>query len=220
MAFILDDFLTALGREAPRAVGLRSEVDVRGLGAPNIRMVLRLLGMSANDLLVSGPEAHADLLLVGPVREFLEGLLEASPIDKPILPRLRAEFFHPGDEVAVYVDAAWHRGRVLSVVKSQKREWSQDLFTRGFYWRVTALLSDGRELPFSTTEPRVQLRPDYDQLVRMFDSDLRFLAVFCENADRDWPPIWEIEQGHTSPVTTDFVRWLHEGRLHPMHPAP
>ena len=109
--------------------------------------------------------------------------------------------------------ADWHAGTVLAVEKSHKPEWTANRATRGFYWRVTAALRDGRTLAFSTTEPRVLLRVEFGELQALYDVDLRFLAVFCENAERTWPPVWALEAGQRAPTTVDLARWLHRGRV-------
>ena len=143
-----DTFVTAFGINADCLRGIRGESCLGSLGRANLDRLLKLLGASANEMLSGGPERHTELLQVPPVRERPESILASSSFTRPLLPRLRAEFFHAGDEVAVLFPgpgADWHAGTVLAVEKSHKPEWNANRATRGFYWRVTALLRDGAD---------------------------------------------------------------------------
>lgn len=116
---------------------------------------------------------------------------------------------------------AWIPATVTAVDKSHKAEFSRDRATRGFYWRVTAEChtptSAGlTRLAFSTTEPRAVRQADLAWLFGALESDLTFLAMYCANSVRDWPPIWAFEAGRDAAVPSlPFARWLLRATLHP-----
>lgn len=86
------------------------------------------------------------------------------------------------------------------VEKSQKPEWSRARRTAGYYWRVQALVegwfgeSLPARIPFSTTEPRVVLRSEFEQLVALTAARTRFGECFRAASVRDWQPVWCIER--------------------------
>lgn len=222
------ELAAALGTHGFRVRGVVDSACVNSLGLANLRRLVELLGESANAFLAAGAESRDDLQRAMIARTAIEEIASHGGTEKPVLPRLRAEFFRPGDSVAVYVGdtqnlmspTEWVLGEVTTVSKSHKAEWSSDVATRGFYWRVAAKLvipelRAPRVLYFSTTEPRVLPIQDFRALRLAFENDLRFLAVFVENAVRDWPPIWMIESGDTTPIRdVPYARWLLRGTCH------
>lgn len=219
--------VTALGPHGFRVQGVEA-TRLPALGGPNLDRLVALLGEAANSFLSEGAPFRGELHAARTAREHVEALLAASHQRKPVLPRLRAELFRAGDEIALYVGDTftdspygWVSAKVSSVVKAQKPEFSRDLATRGFYWRVIVDI-DGpvagvpHTLAFSTTEPRAVLRADFAWLVAAFEVDLPFLDMYCANSVRDWPPIWCLEAGGETPVVSvPFARWLLRGTLHP-----
>jgi hypothetical protein len=219
--------VTGLGQHGARVLGVEA-TQLPALGDANLRRLVALAAEAANTFLADGPPSREELQLARVVREHVEHLLHTHHGNRPLLPRLRAELFRPGDALAIYVgdtfsDAAyaWVPATVTSVVKSQKPEFTRDLATRGFYWRVTAEV-DGHvaglppSFAFSTTEPRVLLREDLGYLLSAFENDLSFLATYCANSVRDWPPIWALEAGRDAAVPSlPLARWLLRGSLHP-----
>lgn len=229
MTRTLDDaeLATALGPHDFRLEGVIA-ARVAALGHANVARLLTLCAEAANHYLTTPDESHPELRVCQEVRLQLESLAARGLPYRPVLPRLRAELFRPGDAVVVYVrdtfpDAPfdWIAGRVERVDKSQKPEFTLDRATRGFYWRVSVtptphVVGLADTLPCSTTEPRVVLADDFRQLTASFEADLPFLAMYCANAARDWAPIWAMERGRTEPTSSaPFASWLLKGSRHP-----
>lgn len=226
--FDLAELTDALGSQAGRARGIQDSACLRSLGKPNLQQLVLLLSRAAQEHLVAGAEGREALRSAQRIRAQVEELVAKNLPPRPILPRLRAEFFQPGDRVVCYVGDSpglsaghdWVPGVVRSVQKSNKPEWRNDPGTAGFYWRIEAELEPkaarSATLHFSTTEPRVLTYADFQTLQRCFEEDLYFLAVFVENAARDWPPIWNIERGFDRPVEqVPYARWLLRGSRFP-----
>jgi hypothetical protein len=218
----------ALGSHAFRVQGIEAGL-LSTLGHPNLVRLTTLLSEAADGYLAEGPASREALQISRAVREHIEQLLvEQANSPKPVFPRLRSEAFQAGDEVVVYVGdtfsgAAWTwiPGTVTAVDESQGPEPSEDGASPGYYWRITAELHKPpiqvtRLLAFSISEPRVVLRRDFGYLINAFEADLSYLAMYCANARRDWPPIWALEGGRNDAmVDLPLARWLLREPLHP-----
>jgi hypothetical protein len=202
-----------LGPHAHRLRGLRRWEELGGLGSANLARLLDFARKALQDEL---PELGRDER--GPRAEALgqlEVLLRASEGTKPVLPRLRVECFRVGQPVHLLLADTpgerqrWAAATVCEVSKHHNPAWSDHFPSRGYYWRVVARLQDGRALAFSTSEPRVLSDPELASLRRALREDPQFVHIFCENARRDWNPIWCDEAGvWASGEALDLAHWL------------
>ena len=222
--FDITELTTALGAQSARTRGIQDGSCLKSLGKANLQLLVQLLSRAAQDHLVAGSEGRDALRSAQKIRTWLEEAAARSLPVRPVLPRLRTEFFQPGDKVVCFIGDSpglsagydWVPGVVRSVQKSNRQEWRNDPGTGGFYWRIEAELEPksarSGTIHFSTTEPRVLTIMDFQTLQRCFEEDLYFLAVFTENAVRDWPPIWNIERGFDRTVDVmPYAKWLLRG---------
>jgi hypothetical protein len=207
--FDITELTTALGAQSARTRGIQDGSCLKSLGKANLQLLVQLLSRAAQDHLVAGSEGRDALRSAQKIRTWLEEAAARNLPVRPVLPRLRTEFFQPGDKVVCFIGDSpglsagydWVPGVVRSVQKSNRQEWRNDPGTGGFYWRIEAEL-----------EPRVLTIMDFQTLQRCFEEDLYFLAVFTENAVRDWPPIWNIERGFDRTVDVmPYAKWLLRG---------
>ncbi len=191
--------------QAFRLTGLDSWFDAFKTGRGNLKAMHSLAQRVQHEELASEAD-RAELRARTAVIELLEQAVEGSAEHLPLLPWLRSEHFAVGDSIAVWgtdtpgATPGWSFGTVEVVEKSQKPEWSRARRTAGYYWRVQALVegwfgeSLPARIPFSTTEPRVVLRSEFEQLVALTAARTRFGECFRAASVRDWQPVWCIER--------------------------
>jgi hypothetical protein len=203
------DLGAALRQHGFRAAGI-DQRRLSALGSSNLDRLEALLADAAEAALADG--ARDEARAAHEARDEIALARRAATEDRPVLPRLRAEFFRPGDALALYLGdtggEGWVEATVASVAKWHAREWASNPSTRGFYWRVEATTGH----TFSTTEPRALHRADFERLLRLFEEDPAFVGTFAENAARDWVPLWAMEAGRTEPMPPmRYARWLLRG---------
>lgn len=195
---------TLAGEQSFRLRGIESWEQVALLGRANLERLLELGRLTVNATLTEGG-SRAELVPLRQALDILQNLLASAP-EKPLLPRLRAESFRKGDALFVYVadtegqitGTDWVPATLTAVEKSFKAEWKEGRNT-GYYWRLTAtadrdILPGVRDLPFSTSEPRIVTAWEYHYLSTAATAAPEFLALYRENARRAWPPIWCLER--------------------------
>ena len=196
-----------------RLRGVEGWADLERLGPRNAERALRFARSEADrELSESTREERRERATL---LERLRAMARSDGRRRPVLPRLRVESFRVGQDVGVLLadtpgvtGAPWAWGVVDAVEKSHRVAWSHHA-NRGYYWRVTALLEDGRRLAFTTSEPRVLRRTEIEALRSAGHEDPRFLEIFSENARRPWHPLWCLEAGtEGSGEALDLGRWL------------
>jgi hypothetical protein len=211
-------------QNAWRLQGLRSWEDVSLLGRANIDRLLALAQERAAGAVHGGSLDRDDLegLRVGVDR--LETLARHTDERKPVLPRLRVEHFRAGDVLEIYFGdspgavpgTSWVRARALAVEKAHNPAWVTAEPSSGYYWQTTAR-ADRDVFPgvdvvrFSTSEPRVLLADERRLLREEVSASTAFARLWCENARREWAPLWCLERGvKIDAAGVDFDRWLRE----------
>jgi hypothetical protein len=210
--------------EAHRLRGVATWDDVARLGRGNVTRMAQI----ARDLAAEGYASAAsadDLREIRRAADFLEAIAPSRP-HRPFLPRLRNELFHKGDALVLYLGDSdgqiapwdWVPAVAVEVSKAHRPEWAgTGVPNSGFYWQTTAraeveLFPGTREVRFSTTEPRALLRREFEELQELAHVDAAYFTIFCENAQREWQPIWCIERGTVAhPERMDMAAWLLEG---------
>jgi hypothetical protein len=170
-----------------------------------------------------------ELTALGPGLRHLEALARDTVERKPVLPRVRVEHFHPDDALEIYLGdspgagagRSWVKARAVAVVKANNPAWVTSEPNSGYFWQITAR-ADCEIFPgtdvvrFSTSEPRALLAEEICRLRDEVAASTPFAALWCENAWRDWSPMWCLERGTSiDPSSVDFVRWLRPGHQLP-----
>jgi hypothetical protein len=209
-----------------RLRGIRSWQDLTLLGRGNLERLLALAQERVAGAVHGQSLERQELDELGVGVERLNGLVREAVESKPVLPRLRIEHFRRGDVLEVYLGdspgvvsgTSWARARAIDVSKAHNPAWVTSEPNSGYYWQITAR-TEGEVFPgvdvvrFSTSEPRALLVEEARRLRGEVNASTAFAALWCENAWREWPPIWCIQRGVAiDPADVDFARWLREGR--------
>ena len=182
--------------------GINSMNDLATLGQGNLKRVRELLQERALEMVSRRETDRDDREKQQTALAHLEFLLREKRENKPFLPRLRNELFCTKDEIRVYLgdtlgtadNAPWVSGTIIRVEKALRPEWRTAEANSGYFWQSTAVITSAngvsQSIVFSTTEPRVLLRREYDWLQNARTNDEAFFNIWCENATREWVPIW------------------------------
>lgn len=215
-----------LGEDSYRLEGIEDWEKIEVLGEANLARLEALVEKFIYHSMSRGEDVD-ELKLLARGKKHIAGLRESCDQVKPYLPRLRNNLFREGDELALFLGDTpgatgdpWRHVKVTTIEKGHNAEWSMDSSARGYYWRVTvealegALFPGQRTLSFSTTEPRAILRSEMMYLLEAKEKDPAFFQIFCDNARRDWAPIWCIELGLECETSAmDMRRWLEDAAL-------
>lgn len=209
-----------LGNEHSRLKGILGWDDVPLLGSGNIENVLHFARGNVQQVFNEGETLEAKELSKGIKR--LEDYATKIVKYKPLLPRLRIESFRKGNKVKIYMGDTegvrhkdpWINAVIIDIKKAQKPDFVDGSWMGGYYWRITAksdkeFFPNEFVLPFSTSEPRVILAKDFEYLQNAFENDIRFLNIYCQNANRECNPIWCMERKiESSGSGMDMRVWL------------
>jgi hypothetical protein len=205
-----------------RIKGIRGWKDVEILGCNNIGRLIQI----SQELILKFMTEQMDkdeLKLIRKAIDYLECLKEQS-VSKPLLPRLRNESINSGDNIYVYLADTkgiiakedWVKGLVIDKEKSFKSQWVDGSANSGYFWLLTVktqkeIFSGVNTIKFSTSEPRVLHEWELFYLKNNLGTDPQFIDIFSVNANRDWFPIWCLE--NDIPVTSpmDMKSWLFNG---------
>jgi hypothetical protein len=211
-----------LGEDSYRLEGVSDWETVSQLGDANLARLEALVEKHIYGLMAQG-ETPQELKALAQGKKHLIQLRKEHTEVKPYLPRLRNELFQTGDLLMLYLGdtsssktLTWRKVKVMNVEKGHNSQWSMDSSARGYYWRVTVnaddntpLLPGHTTLSFSTTEPRAILHSEFKYLLDAQANDPAFFDVFCDNAQRNWTPIWCLELGLDCPTDKMNMRhWL------------
>jgi hypothetical protein len=192
------------------------------LGRANLDRLLELARERAASGMHRGSLDRQELAALGPGLRWLEALVRDAGERKPVLPRLRVEHFRRNDALKIYVGdspgvvagTSWVKARAIAVAKAHNPAWVTSEPNSGYFWQITAR-ADCEIFPgtdvvrFSTSEPRALLAEEVRQLRDEVAASTAFAALWCENAWRDWSPMWCLERGtRIDPSGVDFARWL------------
>jgi hypothetical protein len=202
--------------EGERFRGITGWDDLQHLGRTNMNRLVELARDRINAALAEG--RADDVRERAGAIDALGTIAAGCTADLPMLPRIRVELFRLGMPVRIFLgdspgslSTGWADDRVTHLAKGFRSEWSTGRGNSGWFWEVTAeasqeLFPRQRSVRFSTTEPRVL--PDHD-LGRVRDAPPHFRRVFCQNAWREWHPLWCIDRGVGIDVArVDFEAWL------------
>lgn len=207
------DFDRVLGSQAYRIKGITTEDDLSHIGKENVALLIETAREVASKAIAEGDLDQARATAAG-IRRLSEVMTESQP-SRPRLPRLRRECFKVGQPVYVFVGEMtnagppWRRGRVASVGKGYRGEWSSGAPNSGYYWRVEVEMDRPvketlKTLAFSTSEPRVLFEADLRWLNRASESEGEFVRIYSENSERDWSPLWS-QEGIKDEGSTPFT---------------
>jgi hypothetical protein len=223
----LPSFAFLFDENAWRLQGLRSWPDISLLGRANLDRLLELARERAAGAMHRGSLDRQELAALGPGLRRLELLARDTLERKPVLPRLRVEHFRRDDALEIFVGdspgtvagTSWVEARVMAVTKAHNPAWVTSEPNSGYFWQITARvereLFPGTDLVrFSTSEARALLAEEVRQLREEVAASTAFSALWCENAWRDWTPLWCLERGmRIDPSGVDFARWLRCGHV-------
>ena len=216
-------FLALLDATRGRLLGVTRWDQLPGLGRANLARVLDLLRAASMQAMVMG-STREELSEIAEANVRVSAMLAHNALHRPTLPRLRNELFREGDAVRVYVGdspgaqryPAWLSGHITAVEKAYRADWNNGEPNGGYFWRSTIVttppaFADGGPLRCSTTEPRVLLEREAVALVELTREDPQFVAIFIENARRDFTPLWVLErQIAFDGSRVDVGRWVAE----------
>ena len=205
-----------------RIKGIRDWEDIEILGSNNIGRLIQI----SQELILKFMTEQIDkdeLRLIKKGIDYLEGLKEQFP-SKPFLPRLRNENINSGDNVYIYLADTkgnmakhnWVKGLVIDKEKSFKSEWVDGSANSGYFWLLTVkteeeIFSGVNTIKFSTSEPRVLHDWELFYLKDNFSTAQKFIDIFSLNANRDWLPIWCLENDISITSPMDMKSWLFNG---------
>ena len=208
-----------LDHAADRARGIDSS-RLTDVGRSNLRRLLELAQQAAQRALFDVTADERKERAAG-IAE-LKRLVDSTTVERPLLPRLRNESFREGERVVVWLGdtpglyraaSGWVHGVIQEVSKSYRKQWDTGEPNGGWYWRLTAeveieILPDRRAVAFSTSEPRAIAERDWAWLTQACKEDPDYVAMFAENANRPWTPLWCSELGVDVQGEMDMAAWL------------
>lgn len=205
-----------------RIKGIMSWADIEILGSNNIGRLIQI----SQELILKFMAEKMDkdeLKLIRKGIDFLECLKEKS-VSKPLLPRLRNESINSGDKVYIYLADTkgtiakynWVKGLVIDKEKSFKSQWVDGSANSGYFWLLTVkteeeIFSGVNTIKFSTSEPRVLQDWELFYLKDNFGTEQQFIDIFSINANRDWFPVWCLENNISINSPMDMKSWLFNG---------